>query len=159
MNKEEELFEAYREKSDFCVSGFSYGATKALEYTLKTDTRVDKLQLFSPAYFVKKNEKYTRMQLLYFQKNAILYADNFLKNAGFVQGTQSVYYQAGHYEELKELLHYKWDEKDLLKLQAKNIVLEVFLGSNDQIVDTQAALEFFKRFGEVYYIKDKGHIL
>ena len=36
----------------------------------------------------------------------------------------------------------------------KNIKIEVYLGSDDKIIDSQKALEFFKNCGcEVYYIK------
>ncbi|PIF04811.1 MAG: hypothetical protein CSA86_00700 [Arcobacter sp.] len=156
---EQELFTDYQEISDFIVSGFSYGAIKALEYVLNTDTRVDKLQLFSPAYFNDKDKKYKRMQLIYFKKDPLSYCDTFLKNSGFSQGIKSSYFHLGKYEELNELLHYKWSEEKLQKLVDKNIILEVYLGSEDKIIDSNEALKFFRKFGEVYYIKNRGHIL
>lgn len=157
--KEQELFATYIEKSDFVVSGFSYGAIKALEYVLSTNQRVDKLQLFSPAYFNDKDKKYKRMQLMYFKKDASIYCDNFLKNSGFPQGKFSRYFNKGSYEELDELLNYQWTEEKLEQLLSKNITIEVFLGSDDNIIDSSEALEFFRKFSEVYYIKNKGHIL
>ena len=36
MKNEQELFNQYIEKSDFVVTGFSYGAIKAIEYVLGT---------------------------------------------------------------------------------------------------------------------------
>ena len=159
LKNEQELFNQYVEQSDFVVSGFSYGAIKALEYVISTDKRVDKLQLFSPAYFNDKDKKYKRMQLMYFKKDATLYCNNFLKNSGFSQGQYSRYFNMGTYEELDELLNYQWDAEKLEQLVSKNITIEVFLGSEDKIIDSTEALEFFRKFSEVYYIKNKGHIL
>ena len=156
---EEKLLIQYIEKSDFVVTGFSYGAIKALEYVLTTNKRVDKLQLFSPAYFNDKDKKYKRMQLMYFKKDASAYCDNFLKNSGFPQGKSSRYFDMGTYEELEELLHYEWTSEKFEQLLSKHIKIEVFLGSDDNIIDSSEALEFFRKFSEVYYIKNKGHIL
>ena len=55
LKGEKELFKEYIIENDFTVSGFSYGAQKAVEYVLSTDNRVDLLQLFSPAFFNKKD--------------------------------------------------------------------------------------------------------
>lgn len=159
LKNEQELFNQYIEKSDFVVSGFSYGAINALDYVLETDKRVDKLQLFSPAYFNDKDKKYKRMQLMYFKKDASIYCDNFLKNSGFPQGQSSRYFNMGTYEELELLLNYEWMSEKLEKVLAKNITVEVFLGGDDKIIDSAEALEFFRKFSEVYYIKNKGHIL
>ena len=159
LKNEEHLFDEYLEKSDFIVSGFSYGAMKAFEYVLNTNKRVDKLQLFSPAYFNNKDKTYKRMQLIYFNKNSSLYCDNFFKNCGFTNEFLSKYFELGIKEELKELLNYKWDAIKLKMLVKRNIQIEIYIGGRDRIIDTQQALEFFKQFGEVYYIKNKGHIL
>lgn len=159
LENEEELFDEYREKSDFVVSGFSYGAIKALEYVLNTNKRVDKLQLFSPAFFKDKDKKYKRMQLMYFKKDAELYCSNFLKNASFINEHIKKYFKMGTYEELEELLNYEWLSEKMNILKEKNITLEIYLGDEDKIINAQNALEFFREFGEVYYIKNKGHIL
>jgi len=159
LKNEQELFNQYIEKSDFTVSGFSYGAINALEYVLNTNNRVDKLQLFSPAYFNDKDKKYKRMQLMYFKKDATSYCNNFLENSGFPQGLSSRYFQMGTYEELNDLLNYEWMNEKLAQVIEKNITIEVFLGSEDKIINSSEALEFFRKFSEVYYIKNKGHIL
>ena len=159
LKNEQELFNQYIQKSDFVVSGFSFGAIKALEYVLTTDKRVDKLQLFSPAYFNDKDKKYKRMQLMYFKKDAATYCDNFLKNSGFPQGQYSRYFHMGTYAELESLLNYEWTVDKLKRVLDKNIKVEVFLGGDDKIIDASEALEFFRKFSEVYYIKNKGHIL
>jgi hypothetical protein len=159
LKNEENLFDEYLEKSDFIVSGFSYGAIKAFEYVLNTDKRIDKLQLFSPAYFNDKDKKYKRMQMIYFKKNSGFYCNKFLRNCGFSNELSSKYFELGTNEELYQLLNYKWDVIKLNILLNRNIKLEFYVGDKDRIINTQKALEFFKQFGEVYYIKSKGHIL
>lgn len=159
LKNEEHLFDEYLEKSDFIISGFSYGAIKAFEYVLNTNKRIDKLQLFSPAYFHDKDKKYKRMQVMYFKKDAALYCNHFLQNCGFSNELSSKYFELGTVEELYELLNYEWDVIKLKGLVKRNIQIEFYMGDKDSIIDTQKALEFFKQFGEVYYIKNKGHIL
>jgi len=82
-----------------------------------------------------------------------------LKNSEFTDEKIKKYFKIGTYEELDELLHYTWNLEKLALLKEKNIKLEVFLGENDKIIDAKKALEFFRKFGEVYFIKNKGHIL
>lgn len=159
LENESELFEEYKIENDFTVNGFSYGAIKAVKYVLENDTRVDKLQLFSPAYFNDKSTKYKRMQLIYFNKDEKTYCDNFLNNSGFDEQQKSKYFTQGTALELEELLNYQWDEDKMQSLVNRGIKIEVYLGSDDKIVDSQKALEFFRKFGEVYFIKEKGHIL
>jgi len=159
LKDEQELFESYSVKNDVTVSGFSYGAIKAFEYVLNTNNRVDLLQLFSPAFFNDKDIKYKRMQLMFFKKDTQQYCDNFLINCGFTEDMKNRYFKEATFEELEELLYYQWDEEKLQKIVDNNIRIEIFLGSDDKIIDTSKALEFFKKFSEVYYIKEKGHIL
>ena len=64
-----ELFDDYLIQNDFTVAGFSYGAIKAFKYVLNSSFRVDKLQLFSPAFFQNFDEKFKRTQLMYFKKD------------------------------------------------------------------------------------------
>ena len=65
----------------------------------------------------------------------------------------------GSSEELQSLLYYEWDKEKLQKLLEKNIKIEVYLGSEDKIIDSHKAKDFFKQFGTVYFFKNKGHIL
>jgi hypothetical protein len=155
---EKELFADYIIENDFTISGFSYGAQKAFEYVLNTNNRIDLLQLFSPSYFNDKDIKYKRMQLIYFKKDALKYCNNFLENCGLAY-EKNKYFKIGIYEELIDLLNYKWDKKKFQKIIDKNINIEIYLGKEDKIVDTTKAVEFFKEFGEVYYMEDKEHIL
>ena len=75
--EESELFQDYIIQNDFTVSGFSYGAVKAFEEVLNSNNRVDKLQLFSPAFFQTQNEKFKRTQIMYFKKDANAYCQTF----------------------------------------------------------------------------------
>ena len=58
FENESEIFDEYLEINDFTVSGFSYGAIKAFEEVLASNKRVDKLQLFSPAFFQSFDKKF-----------------------------------------------------------------------------------------------------
>ncbi len=156
---EQELFKEYLIENDFTVSGFSYGSQKAVEYVLESDNRIDTLQLFSPSFFNDKDVKYKRMQLMYFKKDAKTYCDNFLKNCGISSKNKDKYFQMGKFEELEDLLYYKWSEDKLQSIVDKGTNIEIYLGADDKIIDSGKAKEFFKEFGDVYYIKSKGHIL
>lgn len=157
---ESELFDEYRIKNDFTLSGFSYGAIKAFEEAFNTSKRVDKLQLFSPAFFQNYDDKFKRTQLMYFKKDPNAYCENFLKNVKSPSFKDiSKYFNLGNYEELKELLNYEWNEEKLQRLLEKGTKIEVYLGANDKIVQAKDVKEFFVNFATVYYIKEKGHLL
>ena len=158
--EESELFQDYIIQNDFTVSGFSYGAIKAFEEVLNSNNRVDKLQLFSPAFFQTQNEKFKRTQIMYFKKDANAYCQTFLSNVlSPLDLDISKYFKLGSIEELQELLYYEWSEEKLQKLIDKGVKIEVYLGGNDKIIDASKAQEFFKKFATVYYIKEKGHLL
>ncbi len=162
LENESELFQEYLIQNDYTLSGFSFGAIQALEFALHSSAmniRIDLIQLFSPSFFNDKDEKYKRMQLMYFKKDSQQYCDNFLQNSGFTKEKSEKYFQMGKYEELDELLNYKWDQNKLQMLINNGTKIEVYLGEKDKIIDSQKALEFFVNFSEVYYIKNKGHIL
>jgi hypothetical protein len=162
LENESELFSEYIVKNDYTISGFSYGAIKALEFALVSsnmDIRIDLLQLFSPSFFNDKDDKYKRMQLMYYKKNSQVYCDKFLNNSGFSKKQSEKYFSKGNYEDLKELLNYKWEHDKLQILIENGIKIEVYLGENDKIIDSKKALEFFVNFTELYYIKNKEHIL
>ena len=160
FNNESTLFKQYLQPNDFSVAGFSYGAQKAFEMALHSSKRVDTLQLLSPAFFQNKDEKYKRMQLMFFKKDSKTYCQNFLANTVYPSAKEvESYFSQGTYEELEALLYYVWDEKKLEALLQKGTKIEVFLGVDDKIIDSKSAYEFFKEFACVYYIKDAGHIL
>lgn len=160
FENESELFEDYLIKNDFTVSGFSYGAIKAFEEVLNSDERVDKLQLFSPAFFQNFDEKFKRTQLMYFKKDSNAYIELFSKNVIFPKNVDiSKYFKIGSIAELEELLFYQWSEEKLQKVVDRGTKIEVYLGSEDKIIDALKTKEFFQKFATVYYIKDKGHLL
>ena len=160
LNNEEELFSEYIIESNFVVSGFSYGAIRAFDYVLNSEKRIDTLQLFSPAFFQTKDEKFKRMQLMFFKKDAKSYCDNFLKNIAYPNTFDTVkYFTQGTMEELSELLNYTWEEERLKKVLEKGTKIEIYLGGKDKIIDSLSAKDFFKDYGTVYFIKEKGHIL
>jgi len=160
LKNESELFEEYLTKNDFTVSGFSYGAIKAFEEVLNSNQRVDKLQLFSPAFFQTKDKKFKRMQLMFFKKDEIAYCNSFLENISFPSSIDcNKYFTLGTYAELEDLLTYEWSEEKLQKLVDKGVKIEIFLGSKDKIVESLKAKEFFVKYATIYYIKDLGHIL
>ena len=166
LQNEEELFSEYLIDNDFTVSGFSYGATKAFEYALESKKRIDTLQLFSPAFFQAQDKKFKRMQLIFFKKDKNAYCKNFLENIiypSILNKNDSFninnYFVEGSLKELEELLNYTWEEEKINKVLEKGINIEIYLGEKDKIIDSKAALEFFKKFSTVYFIKEKGHIL
>ena len=160
LENEQELFSEYLIENDFTISGFSYGAIKAFEQVLESSSRVDKLQLFSPAFFQTQDKKFKRMQLMFFKKDAQAYCDNFLENIAYPQKKDtSKYFRLGTYEELEELLMYEWCEEKLQMILDKGVKIEVYLGQKDKIIDSKKANDFFKDYATVYYIKEKGHIL
>jgi surfactin synthase thioesterase subunit len=167
FENEKNFFAEYVEDNALTVAGFSMGACKALEYALTSERRVDKLQLFSPSFF-KNDEKFKKLQLLFFKKDKKNYINNFLEN---IKNPKSQRYENNlvrneeidkyfnpelcSYEELKYLLYFDWNQiKEL-----KNVKIEIFIGSEDKIIAVNEAVEFFRQYGEVYYLKDKGHIL
>ena len=160
FENESELFDEYLENNDFTVCAFSYGAIKAFEESLTTNLRVDKLQLFSPAFFQMEDDKFRRTQLMYFKKDANAYCHNFLSNVVYpLQIDISKYFELGTAEQLEELLNYNWSEEKLQKLLDKGTKIEVYLGGVDKIIEASQVKEFFKNFATVYYIKEKGHLL
>ena len=157
---EESLFAPFLDESDFCVAGFSLGAIKAIEYALVAPRRIDKLQLFSPAFFQHKSEKFKRLQLLHFQKDKTTYTRNFLENISYPSKMQmQSYYHDSDIDALKKLLYFVWDKKMLETLTNRAIMIELFLGQEDKIIDAQQTKEFFQDFATIIMIKDAGHIL
>ena len=160
FENEQELFRDFLIKSDFCVAGFSYGAIKAFEYVYSSKNRIDTLQLFSPAFFQDRDEKFKRLQLVAFKKDKQNYLKNFYQNVLYPFETDiSKYKKQGTAEELKELLNYKWDKEKLDIITKRGTRVEVYLGKLDKIINTEAAKEFFKTFATIYYFNRSGHII
>lgn len=159
LEHEEKLFSEYLIDNEVTISGFSYGAIKAFEYAMTSEKRIDKLQLFSPVFFQTQAEKFKKMQMMFFKKDATSYGQKFLENCGFDNEMKNKYFSLGNAQELHELLYYIWDETKLQNLKDKETIIEVYLGGEDKIIDSKQALDFFRKFGEVYFIKNASHIL
>lgn len=162
LKNEEDFFDAYRDDSAYCVSGFSYGAIKAFEYVQKQmqdGKRVDRLQLFSPAFFQTKPEKFKQLQVRAYKKSTEKYLAQFMAGCFSPYEMQTVQNTPTQEEELSELLSYKWVMSSLKVLQSKGVSIEVYLGGKDAIIDAKAAEEFFLEVATVTYIKKANHFL
>jgi len=160
LQNEEYFFKEYLLEGELTVSGFSYGAQKAFEYTYKSEKRIDRLILLSPAFFQNQKKSFIRTQLRYFKADQEAYTQQFLKNVAFpseINLEENVVH--GSYAELDDLLSYVWDRDKILELQERGVTIEVFLGGKDKIVDTQDSLAFFSDITTTYFFKELGHIL
>ncbi len=160
LQNESELFDEFIDRGDFCVAGFSLGAIRALEYVYKSSERVDKIQLFSPAFFQNKDQKFKRMQLMAFNSGFKLYKENFYKNSSYPSRVSlEKYYKADTSEVLEFLLEYEYDKDKIDLLLKRGVKIEVFLGERDRIIDFKEAKNFFGKFATIYQLKGRGHIL
>ncbi len=160
LEGEEKIFSDYHDKGDFCIAGFSLGAIDAFESAYKSKNRIDKLQLFSPAFFEDKEIKFKRLQEIYFKKDKKRYIKNFLQNIAYPSALDmhNYYHDSGE-EDLHKLLYYTWSKEKLQALCDKSIMIEVYLGMEDKIIDVKATKEFFQDFATLIMIKGVGHIL
>lgn len=158
---EEDLFLRISKKGLYDVSGFSYGAQKACEEVyerLRSGQRVQKLLLYSPAFFEDKTQAYKDLQIAYFKKNQQIYIQNFLEKIGLDEEIKK-YLKDGTLQDLEALLSYRWDEKKLDFIRKKGVLIEVYLGECDEIIDASKARDFFASNALVYFIKGANHCL
>lgn len=160
LQEEEELFKPYLLNSDYCVAGFSYGAQQAFEYVYHAAERIDRLILLSPAFFQTEKPSFIRTQLRYFEAGQEVYVKQFLANAAHPSNIDlSDYLDVGTKEELEALLSYTWDKKKIQEVLDRGTTIEVFLGSEDKIIDAQKAFDFFRPLTTTYFMKRFGHVL
>ena len=159
LEGESHFFDDYLSHSGYTVAGFSYGAIKAAEWAMNTSERIDTLQLFSPAFFQCKPERYKRLQTAAFAKDAEAYISQFIINCFAPYDVQTVSRISGKAVELDELLFFTWQPEMLQAIQAKGIRIEVYLGSNDRIIDASKAFEFFTPYATVTMINQANHFL
>ena len=162
LNNESHFFQEYISDTQYTICGFSYGAIKALasaKERLEKGERVETLQLFSPAFFQTKEEKFKRLQLLSYKKDSQRYIANFLQASFAPFESKVLESNSASYEELEELLGYVWKREDLEFLVQKGVTIEVYLGGNDGIIDVVAARRFFLPVATVTYIKKANHFL
>ena len=160
---DKEFFKDYMQESNLDIYGFSYGAIAAFEQAYQSVVceakRVDRVVLFSPAFFQNKPQSFKRVQLQGFAKNPSKYKKKFLQSCFFPCEALSMEHNQDGKEELEELLFYEWSEAKLEQLKDKGVIVEVYLGEKDAIIDTGEAFEFFVAFAEVHLIKDANHFL
>ena len=162
FSNEDELFSSLIKESEYTVCGFSYGAIKAFKFveeSLKKSKRVDTLQLFSPAFFQTKSDKFKRLQTLSYIKNNEKYLSQFRESCFSPYSVKEVSYSQTKLEDLEELLQYKWSLDALKYLESKGVVIEVYLGGEDAIIDVSSAQDFFLQVATVTYIKSANHCL
>ncbi len=160
LQNEEELFREYLTDDAFTVSGFSYGAQKALEYAYTSKVRIDRLILLSPAFFQTQKASFVRTQLRYFEAGKETYIEQFLKNVSYPSNINlAPYLSIGTKDALDALLSYVWEEEKIQTLLDKGITIEVFLGEKDKIINVEDAHAFFSKLCTTYSIKNCGHIL
>ncbi|MBL0709384.1 MAG: pimelyl-ACP methyl ester esterase BioV [Sulfurimonas sp.] len=162
ISGEEYLLEEYLNSSIYSISGFSYGAIKALEVakkSLASGKRVDSLQLISPAFFQLYDEKFKRVQKVAYSKNADIYLKKFLDTCFYPYQKKILQNKKHTLEELDELLYYRWNIDDLKELVKQGVKIEVYLGGKDSVIDAIGAKEFFLKVATVTYIKDANHFL
>ncbi len=162
LQNEEYLFSNFINKSAYCVCGFSYGAIAALNTVLeelRLGKRVDTLQLFSPAFFQTKDEKFKRLQIMSYKKNKDMYMRQFIDSCFSPYNQKIVQQKETTIEELRELLEYVWDEDTLKFIEEKGVKIEVYLGGKDAIIDTHVTKDFFVTCATVTYIKEANHFL
>ena len=156
------FFSNYINSSAYSVAGFSYGAIKAFEYTLaelNKGNRVDTIQLFSPAFFQTKSEKFKKMQLLGFKRDKESYLSKFLDSCFSPYQKKDLELCEARYEELLELLNYEWSLSQLKELESRGVKIEVYLGEKDLVIDLLSAKELFIQVGTLTYIKNANHFL
>jgi hypothetical protein len=156
------FFKNYLKDSDYNVAGFSYGAIKAF-YDVKNRVnnykRVDTLQLFSPAFFQTKPLKFKKLQTIAYSKDSNSYLKNFIKNSFLPFEQKELKHTDTTKDELYELLYFQWSSSELLELKNKGVKIEVYLGSEDKIIDANSAKEFFLDVADVTYINGANHFL
>jgi len=162
LKNEEYFFADFIKKSEYTICGFSYGAIKALRATKKAvddGKRIDTLQLLSPAFFQSKDEKFKRLQLMSYKKQEEVYLKQFISSCFEPFEKKIVEHTNTTIDELRELLEYEWSLDEFKELTERGIKIEVYLGSQDKIIDVNAAKELFLEVATVTYIKDANHFL
>jgi len=153
------FFKSFLKDSEYCVAGFSYGAIKALLHVSQSKTRIDTLQLFSPAFFQDKSEKFKRLQLMAYKRNSEAYLKQFMQSCFAPYKQSQTLHIENNTDELYELLYYEWPANILKDIIDRGINIEVYLGEKDSIINTNVAKEFFLPFATTYYIKNANHFL
>ena len=159
LKDDSSFFEKYLKQSDYNVAGFSYGAIKAFEYILTCKERIDTLQLFSPAFFQSKPQTFKRAQMMAYKKDKEKYLSQFIQGCFEPNELKKTSHISTKVSELQELLHYEWDSEKLKEIASCGVQIEVYLGSEDKIIDVAGAKEFFLPYATTYVINGANHFL
>ncbi len=159
LKDDSSFFEKYLKQSDYNVAGFSYGAIKAFEYILTCKERIDTLQLFSPAFFQTKPQTFKRAQMMAYKKDKEKYLSQFIQGCFEPNELKKTSHISTKVSELEELLHYEWDSEKLKEIASCGVQIEVYLGSEDKIIDVAGAKEFFLPYATTYVINGANHFL
>lgn len=162
LKNEEHFFKDYIKSDDFTVCGFSYGAIEAFRYakeSIARGERIDTLQLFSPAFFQSKTDKFKRLQMLSYSQERKKYLELFIDACFAPYEKQGLEFKKTTKEELQDLLSFQWNLEELRALISQDVIIEVYLGGGDAIIDEKAAKEFFLNAVTVTYIKNANHFL
>lgn len=159
LRNESGFFADRLKTGEYTVSGFSYGTIRALEYALQTPTRLDTLQLFSPAYFCNKPDSFKRLQLKGYRRDGVSYRSRFIESCFAPYPVREVEVVDDGEAALQTLLTYDWPENALRTLHARGVGIEVYLGGKDAVIDAEAARAYFTPHATVFYFKDANHFL
>lgn len=159
LNGDQPFFHPYLKISDYTVAGFSYGAIKAAQYAATADERIDTLQLFSPAFFQTKKESFRRLQMGGYFKDSERYLNNFIASCFAPLPVQPIESYPAEAEDLQELLYYEWRPDLIETVRSKGTKVEVYLGGEDQVIDTHGARDFFLPYATVITIRRGNHFL
>lgn len=159
LTGDQRFFESHLRHSDYTVAGFSYGAIKAARHAANSTSRIDTLQLFSPAFFQTAKSSFKRLQLTSFTADSKNYSEQFIRRCFAPCEVQPLDLTMGTMDELEELLNFVWDDLLLEKILEKGIRIEVYLGMKDHIIDADAARSFFLRYATVTSMPQANHFL
>ena len=162
FENEQDLFTHYLDSSAFVIAGFSYGAIRAFEavqHALKHGQRVDRLILLSPAFFQNKPQKFKRLQLMGYQRAQEHYIQEFRKLCFAPYTQKNIPIAQTSYEALQTLLFYQWDDTEVQKVRDAGVIIEVYFGSQDAIVDADVAYSFFQKSSIVTMVHNANHCL
>lgn len=154
----------YFRANPYNICGFSYGAQKAVRFaleSLKSNVRVNRVLLLSPAFFNDKDFAFKDAQIRAFAKNKALYMKAFYKNIGLKKGDEIYLREIEGLDSriLEQCLRYEFKGDDLVFLRSKGVEIVVILGQNDRIIDSLKANDFFAQYGIVYLLKNANHLL
>jgi len=160
LKNESYFFDKWLNNSHYSVAGFSYGAIKAAQYVADANVRIDVLQLFSPAFFQTQTQSFKKLQQRAFSASPQEYREKFLTTcfAPYHPYDVQLNYEDNS-EDLSTLLNFVWNKELMQKIVDKGVLVEVFLGLEDKVIDCLGARDFFRNYATVTSIRTGNHFL